>query len=138
MTILRSSARGSQRRRQRAASPSARSGFTLIELMVAIVILVVGVLGLAGTAGMVSRLVGGAGQQTVAASIASSRFEKLRSVPCGQLVSGTATTRHMTETWTVTASAYSNMLWNVRDVVTYNAAGGRTPQLSFESFIRCE
>jgi prepilin-type N-terminal cleavage/methylation domain-containing protein len=116
---------------------SARSGFTIIELIVAIVILVVGVLGLAGTAGMVSRMVGGAAHQTIAANVAASRFEALRSVPCAQVVGGTATTRGINEKWTVTADPGNAALWEVEDVVTYTAAGGRSRTLNFKSYVRC-
>jgi len=132
-------ARGLAARRSpaRAGGGSARDGFTIIELIVAIMILVVGVLGLAGTAGMVSRMVGGAAQQTIAANVASSRFEKLRSVPCAQVTSGTATTRGMAEKWTTTVSSGNANLYSVTDVVTYTAAGGRSRTLTFQSYVPC-
>lgn len=100
--------------------------------------MVVGVLGLAGTAAMVSRMVGGAAQQTVAANIAASRFEKLRSVPCNEIVSNSATTRNMSESWGAAADPNSSQLWVVTDTITYNAAGGRTPRLVFQSYVRCQ
>ena len=126
----------SRRRLSLKRCESRRDGFTLIELVVAIMILVVGVLGLAGTAGAVSRMVGGAAQQTIAANVAASRFEKLRSVPCSQVVGNTATTRHIAEKWTVTTDPNSANLM-VTDSITYNAAGGRTRRLVFQSYIRC-
>jgi prepilin-type N-terminal cleavage/methylation domain-containing protein len=126
-----------RRRLSRKRCTSRRDGFTLIELVVAIMILVVGVLGLAGTAGAVSRMVGGAAQQTIAANVAASRFETLRSLPCSQVVANTATTRNMAEKWTVTTDAGSSNL-TVTDSITYNAAGGRTRQLAFQSLIRCQ
>lgn len=116
---------------------NAREGFTIIELIVAIVILVVGVLGLAGTAGMVSRMVGGAAQQTIAANVAASRFETLRSVPCAQILGGTATTRGISEKWTVQADPGNAALWLVKNDITYLAAGGRSRTLTFESYVRC-
>lgn len=121
----------------RAGGGSARDGFTIIELIVAIMILVVGVLGLAGTAGMVSRMTGGAAQQTIAANVASSRFEMLRSVPCAQVTSGTATTRGMAEKWTTTVSPSNANLYTVKDVITYTAAGGRSRTLTFQSYVPC-
>ena len=132
-------ARGLSARRSpgRVGGGSARDGFTIIELIVAIVILVVGVLGLAGTAGMVSRMTGGAAQQTVAANVASSRFEKLRSVPCAQVTSGTATTRGMAEKWTTTVTPGNANLYSVTDVITYTAAGGRARTLTFQSYVPC-
>ena len=121
----------------RAGGGSARGGFTIIELIVAIMILVVGVLGLAGTAGMVSRMVGGAAQQTIAANVASSRFEKLRSVPCAQVTSGTAATRGMAEKWTTTVSSGNAKLYAVTNAITYTAAGGRSRTLTFQSYVPC-
>lgn len=128
---------GRKRRRVLRDRLRSRRGFTIIELTVAIMIMVVGVLGLAGTAAMVTRLVGGAAQQTIAANIAASRFERLRSVPCTQIVGNTATTRNITEKWTAQADPGSPLLWLVRDSITYRAAGGRMRQLAFQSYIRC-
>lgn len=114
-----------------------RDGFTLIELMVAIVILVVGVLGLAGTAGMVSRMVGGAAHQTIAANVAASRFESLRSVPCANVADGDTTTLNISEAWTVTPDPNNANLFGVTDVITYTAAGGHSRTLTFQSYIIC-
>lgn len=131
------SARSTAPRGRDVGRRNTRDGFTIIELIVAIVILVVGVLGLAGTAGMVSRMVGGAAQQTIAANVAASRFETLRSVPCAQLVGGTATTRGINEKWTVKTDPGNAALWSVKDEITYVAAGGRSRTLTFESYVRC-
>jgi prepilin-type N-terminal cleavage/methylation domain-containing protein len=112
------------------------SGFTVVEVLVAIVIMALGVLGLAGTASSVSRLIGGGAQQTLAANVAMSRFEQLRSTACASMAAGTATTRGMTEHWTVTASGTS--LYTATDTVTYKSAGGRRPApLVFTSFVKC-
>lgn len=137
MTFHRSRARWRQRSSQRRRR-TGRQGFTLIELIVAIVIMVVGVLGLASTAAMVSRMVGGAGQQTVAANVATSRFEQLHSVPCAQIVDGTDETRHTRESWHVELDPGSSSLYVVTDTVTYDAAGGRAAQMVFQSYIRCQ
>ena len=61
---------------------TARQGFTLVDLIVAIVILSIGVLGLASTAAVVTPQIGGGAQQTRAATVAQTRFEELRSMPC--------------------------------------------------------
>jgi prepilin-type N-terminal cleavage/methylation domain-containing protein len=79
-----------------------RSGFTVMELIVAIVILSIGLLGLAATSGIVMRLIGGGSHQTVAANVALARFEQLRSLSCGRMTSGSAITRNVQEAWSVT------------------------------------
>lgn len=73
-----------------------------MELIVAIVILSIGLLGLAATSGIVMRLIGGGTHQTVAANVALSRFEQMRALSCGRIVGGSATTRNVQESWTVT------------------------------------
>jgi prepilin-type N-terminal cleavage/methylation domain-containing protein len=125
------------RRRSPVRRRQAQDGFTLIELMVAIMILVVGVLGLAGTAGMVSRMVGGAAHQTIAANMAASRFETLRSVPCASVVDGDTTIRNISEVWSVTPDPTNANLIAVADTITYTAAGGRSRTLAFQSYIIC-
>lgn len=102
------------RRVARVASPaarrarlSAREGFTIVEIIVAIMVLSVGVLGLAATAAVVQKQMASGERQAAAAAIAQSRFDKLTSINCksANLVGGTQTWRngHVKETWTVTA-----------------------------------
>ena len=81
----------------------AREGFTIVELLVALMIFAVGMLGLAATAGSVTRMMGGAKRQVIAATVAQTRLERLRSSPCTSIVSGADTTRGIISTWTVTA-----------------------------------
>ena len=74
-----------------------RRGFTLVELMVAIIILAVGILGLAGTSAVITRQIGSASRQTVAATLAQSRFDSLSSINCAGLApSGGATSGSVT------------------------------------------
>lgn len=88
---------------QHPATPRhSRSGFTVMELIVAIVILSVGLLGLAATSGVVMRLIGGGTHQTVAANVALARFESLRALSCGRVAGGSASNRNVQEIWTVT------------------------------------
>jgi Tfp pilus assembly protein PilV len=110
-----------------------RGGFTIVEVIVAILMIVVGVLGLASTAAVVQRLIAGGAQQTIAASRAQSRFERMRSRPCNQLSGGTATQRGITETWTVDSVA--PRLRVVRDSVFF-ISGRRQPQ-AYRSLVIC-
>ena len=59
-----------------------RAGFTIIEIMVAVVILSIGILGLAATAAVVTRQMTGAVHQNVAANVAYSRMEQIRTGNC--------------------------------------------------------
>jgi Tfp pilus assembly protein PilV len=103
--------------------------------MIAIVGLSIGVLGLAGTSAMVSRMIGGAAQQTIAANVAAGRFEKMRSLQCSSIASGTATLRGTTERWTVTSAGTS--LKFVVDSVSWRGAGQSTSKLVFQSYVKC-
>jgi len=104
-----------------------RRGFTIVEVMVAIVILSIGILGLAATAGVVVRQMTGAVHQSVAATIAYSRMERIRSGNCVAMKdssgpAGGLVTRNVREFWTVTGTAGSHMLL-VSDSITYVVRG---------------
>lgn len=90
-----------RRRTPRASGTKSRAGFTLVELLVAMMVFAVGMLGLAATAASVTRLMGGASRQTIAANIAQSRLEKLRASPCSTLANGADTVRGVVSAWTV-------------------------------------
>ena len=94
-----------------------RRGFTLVELITALVLLSIGALALASLSAVVMRNISGAAQQTIAATIAQSRMEQLRGLPCTALESGEATTRGMDEYWKVVPETRSIL---VSLVVGYN------------------
>ena len=86
----------------------ARSGFTLVEVLVAVTILGVGVVALAGSTATVTRMIGRGKIQTRAAQLATQRLEMLRltaysATPrCTGLASGgPQTTDKITVSWTV-------------------------------------
>jgi prepilin-type N-terminal cleavage/methylation domain-containing protein len=119
-----------------------QSGFTLIEVMVAVVILSVGLLALAGSTANVSRMVGSGNRATVASQVATRRLENLRQVAysttpactSSALVGGTAAFGSgVSETWSVTGSG------NTRQVlvaVTY-ARVGRSATDTVSTLLRC-
>lgn len=121
--------RGAPRRRP-------RKGFTIIEIIIAIVIMVVGVLGLASTAAVVARLIGGGAQLTLAANVAQSRFEILRSTRCADIANGSADSgRGVTEQWRVTQVKPD--LFEVDVAVQYTTTSGpKTPQ-AYRSHVSC-
>jgi prepilin-type N-terminal cleavage/methylation domain-containing protein len=93
---------------------SARSGFTIIEVLVAVTILAVGVVALAGSSATVTRMIGRGQSDTRAAQLATLQVEALRlaaystSPRCTapELANGgPTTTDHITLSWTVTVSA---------------------------------
>lgn len=130
-------------RLSRARRRARRSGFTVMELIVAIVILSIGLLGLAATSGIVMRLIGGGSHQTVAANVALARFEQLRSLSCGRMTSGSAVNRNVQEAWSVTpmGPVAAPTAMDVRLTITYqtNVRRGGSPSRtqSYRSQIVC-
>lgn len=119
------------------------SGFTLIEVMVAIVILSIGLLALAGATANVSKMVGYGKWATVASQVATRRVEIIRHMAnstdptctSSAMVSGGPLTagRMMTESWNISGTG------GVRRVVvtvTY-PRGRRTVTDTVATIIRC-
>ncbi len=109
--------------------PRNERGFTLIELMISMMLFTVGILSLTATSGVVVRMMGGAREQTLVATLAQSRFERLRGVGCATsaFAGGSATTRGIAERWTVSTSTGANAAVQVRvltDSVTYQTPRG--------------
>jgi type II secretion system protein I len=89
------------------------TGFTILEVLIAIVILGIGVIALVGTSGLVTRHIGRSRVVTIANEVATRRLEdlKLAAAPNGAAAACTAasfanggpvTSRGITESWTVT------------------------------------
>ena len=111
----------------------ARSGFTLAELLVALMIFAVGALAMVATSANVMTLITSSKNRAVAAEVAASRFELLRSQPCSAHATGSASTRGVTENWTVVKLAKA-------DDVTVNVsfvANHRTQSRIYRSFLVC-
>jgi prepilin-type N-terminal cleavage/methylation domain-containing protein len=118
----------------------ARSGFTIVEVLVAVTILAVGVVAMAGAAGTVTRMIGRGKIDTRAAQLATQQVEELRRVAysttprCTDLTNGgPVPTDHVTLSWTVVAD-------DTRRTVTVSAAyatgrGTRTEVLT--TYIEC-
>jgi len=113
--------------------PSARAGFTLVELLVALTIFSVGLLAMAGTASVIMQMLAGSEARNVAAGVAESRFEKIAGTACVNRTSGTVTTRNIIETWTRFPLARAD---DVTVVVTY-LSGHRSRTETFRSYIPC-
>jgi prepilin-type N-terminal cleavage/methylation domain-containing protein len=99
----------------------ARSGLTLVEMMVAVVVLAVGLLGLASTSAVVTRQVGGGARQSMAAGVIQSRLEWIRSMPCDAIEDDEAETRGVGERWT--RGDLANGILSVELTATFSVAG---------------
>lgn len=83
-------------------APRPRSGFSIVEVIVAIMMLAIGVLAMVSSSTVVIRQLTMSAQRTTAASVAGQRLERLRSVDlCANILGGSATTWGMQERWTV-------------------------------------
>ena len=110
-----------------------RTGFTLVELMVAMMIFTIGLLAMASTAAVVVRQMSDSGNMGLAASVAQNQMEQLYAGNCKVASSGTGTSRGITISWTVTPATRSAVL----DVtVTYKARRGLRTQ-AYQSTVAC-
>ena len=80
-----------------------QSGFTLIEIMIAIFILTVGLLGVAGMAATVINGNAFGKEITTAATLAQDKMEELKNTDYGSIVSDDDADPIYTRTWTVAA-----------------------------------
>src|SRR5207249_11628684 len=82
-------------------------GFTLVELMLSLMLFTVGILSLSATSAVVVSMMGGARQQTIAATMAQSRLERLRGLACSApaFTGGSAAARGIAGVWRVAALA---------------------------------
>src|SRR6266550_8983706 len=120
---------------RRAARPVAhsRGGFTIVEVVVAIMIFTVGLLAMAGTASLIMMTVAGSRTRSVAATVAESRFERMRAQGCVAHTSGSAVTRGIREDWSVKTLARAD---DVTVVVTM-LSNHRVRTQAFRSYIPC-
>ena len=124
-----------QRKVRKGATQGARrKGFTLVELMVSVMMISVGLLGLLSSSAAVAQMVGKSGRQSVAASVAETRFEKLRSSDCTLLSGGSGAPRlGVQEAWTVQRVSRAVI---VTDSVRYDDRG-TVRSHGFQSVIPC-
>jgi prepilin-type N-terminal cleavage/methylation domain-containing protein len=114
--------------------PRPRSGFTLIEMIIAIIVMSIGIMGLAGTASYVAQQMGGGGAQTVAAALATQVSDSLAARRCAALIGGSKTKRGITLTWSVADS--SRTKW-VTEQVQFKTKRGATKTVNYVTVIQC-
>lgn len=118
------------------------TGFTLVEVLIAVVILSIGVIALAGSSGMITRMIGQGKRTSAAVQVGASRLEGLRqtarrtSPPCldpAFATGGPVVTDQVTESWVVPGSGASR---TVLAIVTYSRVGG-TATDTLVTVVRC-
>lgn len=113
-----------------------RSGFTIIEVIIAIMMLTVGLLGVLGATAATIRLLGESDRMVTAAYQATERLERLEALGCGAASSGSDTQQGVSLTWTVGGAATSR----TRGVIltaSYPMSGGRVRVDTFEKALQC-
>lgn len=119
-----------------------RTGFTVVEVLVAIVVLSVGIVALMGSSAMTTRMIGQGRRTTNAVQVATRRLETLRQMAtstnpactAGAFSSGgPVTTDGVTESWIVPAAGANRP---VRVIVNYRRAGGTLTD-TLQTMIRC-
>jgi prepilin-type N-terminal cleavage/methylation domain-containing protein len=117
-----------------------RSGFTIIEVLVAVTILAVGVVALAGSSAAVTRMIGRGKTDTRAAQLATLQAESLRltaysTTPrCTALANGgPVTTDHVAISWAVAVNGTGR---DVSVSASYRTARGARTQV-LTTYIEC-
>ena len=113
------------------------SGFTLVELMVAMLILTVGLLGLLGTAATTIRVIGEGDRTVGAAYHASGRIDELVALGCDNVAGGADTVEAIYRlSWTVAGDATSQVR-PLMMIAEYPGVRGQVKADTFETGIPC-
>jgi len=116
---------------------NADSGFTLVELMVAMIVLTVGLLGMLGAAATTIRVIGEGDRTVGAAYHASGRIDELAALGCDNVAAGTATVDAVYKlSWTVAGDAASEVR-PLMMVAEYPGVRGQVRADTFETGIPC-
>jgi len=127
------------RRQMRGAGRAerARRGITLVELLVAMSILSVGLLAIAGVSGSITRSLGESRSETLAATAAMARFERVAGTQCSSLTLGSVTavtSRNITERYIVIDEG--NNTRRVIDTISWKTRRG-TRVAAFTTLLPC-
>lgn len=127
------------RRRSTTRGPGMRNrrGVTLVELIVAVTILMLGLLSIVGVSAGISRSLGQARSDALAANAAQSRFELLSGTACADLNVGSVTEvtqRGITERYVVTDAGNNTRL--LSDTITW-VTNRNTRRAAFQTLIPC-
>lgn len=115
-----------------------RSGFTLVELMVAITILSVALLGMIGTMASTIRVLGEGDRAMTAAYHSSGKMEELETLGCDNLSGAGSDTAQAVYamSWTVSGDSGS-AIRDIELVTQYPGVGGQARVDTFETALAC-
>ena len=99
-----------------------RTGFTLIEVMVAVVLVDVGLLALVAGCSILVRAMGDTRARTNAARAAESRLARLGALACAASTDGSSASARLSEHWTVRTDPAG--IREVRDSVSFMLRAG--------------
>ncbi|GEM_PF-3224940 len=91
-----------------------QSGFSLLEVMIGMLILSVGLLGVVGFFGTGFKALRAGSRQGLAAQLAQSKMEELRSVNPTLLSDGQDASEALVRRWTIQRSAQDPRIWIIR------------------------
>ena len=113
-----------------------RSGFTIIEVIIAITMLTVGLLGMLGATAATIRVLGESDRMVTAAYQATQQLEQLEALGCDAASGGSDTQQGINLTWTVAGSATSRTR-PIMLTVSYPMGRGRVRVDTFEKALQC-
>ena len=111
-----------------------RSGFILIEVLVALVLFEFAMLALAASAAVAARNLASANLGTRAQQVARNRVEELRVGSCSRTVGGNSHDQGVTEFWSIRAAGSVRV---VCDSVEYVLPDGRRRRLVLYAHVLC-
>jgi Tfp pilus assembly protein PilV len=124
-------------RRQTRRRLRARSGMTLVEVLIAVIMLVVGVLAFVGASAATARMLNRGNRSVKAAFYAQEQLETLAATPCPVLADGSATRQSVYQmAWTIT-DAPGGQSKRVKLIAVYPAAFQKTRADTMETSVLC-
>lgn len=113
------------------------TGFTVVEVLIAMIVLAVGLLGLLGATTSVIRNLGEGDKEVTAAQYANERLERLDALGCDQVSSGSDVKAGIYNiNWTVDGSATSPVR-HILMTVAYPISAGRSRTDTLEKALTC-
>jgi prepilin-type N-terminal cleavage/methylation domain-containing protein len=112
------------------------SGFTIIEVLIAITMLSIGLLGMLGASAATIRVLGETDRMVTAAFQANRQLERIEALGCEAAASGSATEQRVDLRWTV-AGATTDRTRPVTLLARYQMGRGRVRVDTFEKAIQC-